>query len=102
MEDFLKDFINYAIFEITVICFIIGLLVKNYFKIVPNRYITLIVCLAGVLLSSWFASWTFNYSIIMRGVVSGALSTYGYEFIKNMREEVRVIKNGRDSKESDK
>lgn len=71
---------------IVAICFILGYVIKNYIKKIPNKYIPLIMLgvgsVTGITMSLMSNDMDIMHSIIS-GAVSGLASTGAYEFIVN-------------------
>lgn len=66
------------------ICLMIGYLIKNHIKQIPNDIIPIVVTLLGVLLNVWVAGFAITPEIILGGMFSGLASTGLYELMRNM------------------
>lgn len=75
---------NFIVPVIVGICLVAGWVIKN---LIPNkeinRFIPLIVCTLGVVISIW-NSGSISPSILLAGLISGAASTGLYEAFRNL------------------
>ena len=82
--EMLLDFLNdYIVLIVAGICLGVGFLIKYT---VPgekiNRFIPLIVVVLGIFVNMWVNNFTFSPEILLGGIVSGLVSTGGYELVK--------------------
>lgn len=84
MDEFLNYLLNYAVFNIAVICFGIGYVIKHYISIIPNKYIPLILGLCGIILNIAFNNWHVSFQIILIGLGSGVAATGSFEAVREL------------------
>lgn len=80
----ITDLISFANLIVIGICLSIGYVIKH---LIPsdkiNRFIPLILCVLGVILSAWIEM-DFTPVILLTGLISGLLSVGLYETFKNL------------------
>ena len=76
------DFGIASVAAITVICYLIGLVVKV--SGLDNKWIPLIMGALGIVLNIWVSGWVFTPQILLGGLASGLAATGAFELIKNM------------------
>jgi ABC-type iron transport system FetAB permease component len=80
------DFLSqYVVIIVLGICFCLGYVIKHSITFIPNKYIPLIMAIAGTILNSWINDWNFTPEILLGGLVSGLASTGAFEMVKNFR-----------------
>ena len=80
------DILSLINLPVVAVCFIMGYVIKNYIKAVPNKYIPLIMLILGAIagvIVKLLDSDTNITNAIISGAVSGLASTGSYEFIVN-------------------
>lgn len=78
-------FLSQAVVPVVLgICLIVGYIIKQYIKKVPNDYIPVLVTILGVLLNIWVAGFAITPEIILAGMFSGLASTGLYELLRNL------------------
>lgn len=78
-------FLSQAVVPVVLgICLIVGYIIKQYIKKVPNDYIPVLVTVLGVLLNIWVAGFAITPEIILAGMFSGLASTGLYELLRNL------------------
>ncbi|MDD3173197.1 MAG: phage holin family protein [Herbinix sp.] len=75
---------RYIVAVVLVICLCLGYVIKHSISFIPNKYIPLIMAVAGTILNVWINGWTFTPEILLGGLASGLASTGSYEMIKNI------------------
>ena len=88
--EFQEFLIQYAVFPIAIICFMVGEVIKHYINFIPNKYIPLILGCLGLLLNLSFNNFTFTFEIIITGIASGLASTGGFEAVRNLAKKKQV------------
>lgn len=92
MDVILEYLQTYAIFNVAVICWAIGYIIKHYINFIPNKYIPLILAGIGLLLNVAFNQWQFNVEILLTGLGSGLVATGSFEAVRNLYEK-KIDKN---------
>lgn len=82
-QEILNFLVQYAVFPIALICFIVGAVIKQYVKFIPNNFIPLILGCLGLILNLAFNSFSFTAEIVITGIASGLAATGSWEFIRN-------------------
>ncbi|MDF2510792.1 MAG: putative rane protein [Herbinix sp.] len=75
---------QYVVIIVLAICLCLGYIIKHSITVIPNKYIPLIMAIAGTILNVWISGWTFNPDILLGGLASGLASTGTYEMITNI------------------
>lgn len=70
--------------SITVICYVIGEMIKHLCPKVSNQLIPVINAVIGIALAFWMKGFSFDSALV--GLVSGWASTGCYEAIRNMSQ----------------
>ena len=83
-QEILNFLIQYAVFPIALICFLVGRVIKQYIKFIPNNFIPLILGCLGLLLNLAFNSFNFTFEIIITGIASGLAATGSFELVRNL------------------
>lgn len=80
---------RYIVIVVLAICLCLGYIIKHSISIIPNKYIPLIMAIAGIILNTWISGWKFTPEVLLGGLASGLASTGTHEMIKNimMKEE---------------
>lgn len=92
MEELIIYLQTYAIFNIAVICWGIGYILKHFIAKLPNKYIPLILACCGLFLNIAFNQWQFTPEIILTGLGSGLVATGSFEAIRNLYEKKPEVK----------
>lgn len=79
--DFLSQFV---VMIVLAICFCLGYIIKHSISAIPNKYIPLIMAIAGVVLNVWINGWQFTPEILLGGLASGLASTGTHQLIRNL------------------
>lgn len=81
---------RYVVLLVLAICLCLGYIIKHSITFIPNKYIPLIMGVAGVVLNLWLNSWTFTPEVLLGGLASGLASTGTHELVRNLfpRESV--------------
>lgn len=87
MNEFILFLQQYAVFPIALICFGIGLIIKHYIKVIPNKFIPLILAVLGIILNLTFNNWQFTVEIILTGAGSGLTATGSFEAVKHLAKK---------------
>lgn len=82
-QEILNFLVQYAVFPIALICFLVGVVIKQYVKFIPNNFIPLILGCLGLVLNLAFNSFSFTAEIVITGIASGLAATGSWEFIRN-------------------
>ena len=77
----LLSFLNIVIMGI---CLCVGYIIKNCFKIIPNKYIPLIMACLGLMLSVCTNYHKITLETVLTGLLSGLASTGCYEAFRNL------------------
>ncbi len=83
MENILSTLISPTI---VVICYLVGLIVKNFVSKIDNGYIPIINGVVGIVIACLMSK-AVSFDIIAQGVVSGWASTGLFESIRNMKNK---------------
>ncbi len=75
---------QFIVVIVMAICFCLGYVIKNSLDFIPNKYIPLIMAVAGVILNTWLNGWTFTPEILLGGLASGLASTGAFELVRNI------------------
>lgn len=75
---------RYVVLVVLGICLCLGYIIKHSISFIPNKYIPLIMGVAGVLLNLWINGWKFTPEILLGGLASGLASTGTHELIRNL------------------
>lgn len=62
---------------------IIGFLVKDSIRVIPNRYIPLICSVIGLVMNIWINK-SFTPEILVSGLISGVAATGMFELVRNL------------------
>ncbi|QHQ61404.1 holin [Anaerocolumna sedimenticola] len=81
---FLTDYINLVVLGI---CLCIGYVVKTSLDFIPNKYIPLIMLLAGTSINAVMNLGNVNAAVILGGMISGLASTGLYEAMRNLLDK---------------
>lgn len=82
---------QYVVAIVLAICLCLGYIIKHSISFLPNKYIPLIMAIAGTILNVWISGWKFTPEILLGGMASGLASTGTYELVRNIfdkRQEV--------------
>lgn len=75
---------RYIVVLVLAICLCLGYIIKHSITIIPNKYIPLIMGVAGVILNLWMNKWSFTPEILLGGLASGLASTGTHQLIRNL------------------
>jgi hypothetical protein len=75
---------RYVVLLVLAICLCLGYIIKHSINFIPNKYIPLIMAIAGTLLNVWISGWKFTPEILLGGLASGLASTGTHEMIRNI------------------
>jgi hypothetical protein len=75
--------IDPKLFIVVAVCWVIGFILKRT-PIVPNWTIVFIVMVFAIIFAIWMLGAT--PEIILQGILCGAVSVYGYEAVKAIKE----------------
>lgn len=75
---------KYVVVIVLAICLCLGYVIKHSISIIPNKYIPLIMAIAGIILNVWINGWQLTPEILLGGMASGLASTGTYEMIRNI------------------
>ena len=79
------DFLSqYVVVVVLAICLCLGYIIKHSVSVIPNKYIPLIMAVAGVILNLWMNGWEFTPEILLGGLASGLASTGTHELIRHL------------------
>lgn len=82
---------RYVVLVVLGICLCLGYIIKHSISFIPNKYIPLIMGVAGVILNLWINGWEFTPEILLGGLASGLASTGTHELVRNL-----LLKNGQE------
>lgn len=82
-QEILNFLVQYSVAPIVLICFLVGVVIKQYIKVIPNNFIPLILGCLGLVLNLAFNSFAFTAEIVIVGIASGLAATGSWEFIRN-------------------
>jgi len=77
---------QYIVAVIMAICLCLGYVIKKSLDFIPNKYIPLIMAVAGVILNVWLKGWVFTPEILLGGMASGLASTGAFELVRNLNK----------------
>lgn len=97
--DIMSFFSEYMIPVAVVICLIVGYILKNYVKVVPNNLIPIIVTVLGIALAAW-VNMAMNPDILAAGMVSGLASTGLHQLLTRTLENIGGGASAADSDDS--
>ena len=80
----MEIFSHYIVVIVLGICFCLGYIIKHSITFIPNKYIPLIMAIAGTVLNVWINGWNFTPEILLGGLASGLASTGAFELVRNM------------------
>ncbi len=75
---------RYIVILVLAICLCLGYIIKHSISFIPNKYIPLIMGVAGVILNLWLNNWTFTPEVLLGGLASGLASTGTHELVRNL------------------
>ena len=75
---------RYVVLLVLAICLCLGYIIKHSITFIPNKYIPLIMGVAGVILNLWLNSWTFTPEVLLGGLASGLASTGTHQLIRSL------------------
>jgi hypothetical protein len=82
------NLIDPKLFIVVAACWVLGYILKQTPK-VPNWSIVLLVTLFAIIFSVWMMGP--KPEIILQGILCGAVSVYGYEFLKGIKGAKKEI-----------
>lgn len=95
--DIVEFLSQYAVFPIAIICFGLGYLIKHFIKVIPNKFIPLILASVGLVLNLWFNGFqNITIEMCLVGIGSGLAATGSFEAVRNLYEK------DKNNKEEDK
>ena len=81
-------FLNqYIVLVVLGICLCVGYVIKTSIKVIPNKYIPLIMLILGTIINVLININHITADIILAGMISGLASTGLYEAFKNLIEK---------------
>lgn len=90
--------LRYVVIVVLAICLCLGYVIKHSIPFIPNKYIPLIMAIAGVILNVWINGWTFTPEILLGGLASGLASTGTYEMVKNIMNKREMVQTAEKKK----
>ncbi len=75
---------RYVVLVVLAICLCLGYIIKHSLSFIPNKYIPLIMAIAGIFLNLWINSWEFTPEILLGGLASGLASTGTHELVRHL------------------
>lgn len=75
---------QYVVAIVLAICLCLGYIIKHSISFISNKYIPLIMAIAGIILNVWISGWKFTPEILLGGMASGLASTGTYELVRNI------------------
>lgn len=78
---FITEYINLVVLGI---CLCLGYVIKQSLDFIPNKYIPLIMLVAGTSINSVMHLQNVNAAVILGGMISGLASTGLYEAMRNL------------------
>jgi hypothetical protein len=81
---FLTGYINLVVLGI---CLCIGYVIKTSLDFIPNKYIPLVMLLAGTSINAVMNLGNINAAVILGGMISGLASTGLYEAMRNLLDK---------------
>lgn len=85
--DIMTMFTEYLIPVVLVICLIVGFVLKNYVKVLPNNYIPIIVTILGAVIAIW-VNMSITPDILAAGLASGLASTGLHQVLTRTLEKL--------------
>lgn len=99
--DIMTMFTEYLIPVVLVICLIVGFVLKNYVKALPNNYIPIIVTILGAVIAIW-VNMGITPDILAAGLASGLASTGLHQVLTRTLEKLGgSTDNSTDNESSD-
>ena len=98
--DIMTVFTEYLIPVVVVICLIVGFVLKNYVKVLPNNYIPIIVTVLGAVIAIW-VNMGITPDILAAGLVSGLASTGLHQVLTRTLEKLGGSTESTDNESSD-
>lgn len=90
---------QYAIAPIALICCAIGFIIKHYIKVIPNKFIPVILAGFGLFFNVWFNGWTIDWTIALTGLGSGLVATGGFEAVKHLLQKKQTEEKAKEEAE---
>lgn len=87
MNDFINYLCDYAVFNIAILCFGIGYIIKHYINGIPNKFIPLILAGCGIFINIAFNGFEVSTLNIIVGAGSGVAATGSFEAVRNLKEK---------------
>lgn len=84
---------RYVVLLVLGICLCLGYIIKHSITFIPNKYIPLIMGIAGTILNVWLNNWSLTPEILLGGMASGLASTGAFELVRNMALNTEVKNN---------
>lgn len=81
---FLTGYINLVVLGI---CLCVGYVIKTSLDFIPNKYIPLIMLLAGMGINAVINLGNINAAVVLGGMISGLASTGLYEAMRNLLDK---------------
>lgn len=78
---------RYVVVVVLAICLCLGYIIKHSVSFIPNKFIPLIMAIAGIVLNVWISGWTITPEILLGGMASGLASTGAFEMIRHISEK---------------
>lgn len=75
---------RYVVLVVLAICLCLGYIIKHSISVIPNKYIPLIMGIAGIILNLWMNGWEFTPEILLGGLASGLASTGTHELVRHL------------------
>ncbi len=75
---------RYIVVLVLAICLCLGYIIKHSITVIPNKYIPLILGVAGVVINLWLNNWIFTPEVLLGGLASGLASTGTHQLIRNL------------------
>lgn len=98
--DIMNMFSEYLIPVVVVICLIVGFVLKNYVKVLPNNYIPIIVTVLGAVIAIW-VNMGITPDILAAGLASGLASTGLHQVLTRTLEKLGGSTESTDNESSD-
>lgn len=90
--EYKMEFITqYVVAIVLAICLCLGYIIKHSISFIPNKYIPLIMAIAGIILNIWISGWRFTPEILLGGMASGLASTGTYELVRNIFDKKQEV-----------
>lgn len=90
--------LRYVVIVVLAICLCLGYVIKHSIPFIPNKYIPLIMGIAGVILNVWINGWSFTPEILLGGLASGLASTGTYEMVRNIMNKKEMVQTAEKKK----